>query len=136
VKTLVAWFVGLFLAMGICLVASQGSVMAQAETCWLVFYVSTGGPGDTPDEIICLTSQTEGYVRETTGTGAIGCNRVTVNRIRGAMDFIVDYSNCTNNSPSHSISCPSPSGDRFKCVWRMLDDSMAPSDAYLVPEKQ
>jgi len=130
-------FVCSLLGLGICLAASQGTAMAQAETCWLVFYVSTGGPGDTSDEIICLTSQTEGYVRETTifGTGAIGCNRVTVNRSGGAMDFIVDYSKCTNNSPSHSISCPSPQGDRFKCVWRMLDDSMAPSDAYLAREK-
>jgi hypothetical protein len=117
VKTLAACFLCSFLGMGICLVASHRPV-AAAETCWLVFYVSSGGPGDTDDEVICLTSQTEGYVRETSifGTGAIGCNRVSVNRSGGAMDFIVDHSKCTNNSPSHSISCPSPSGDRIKCV--------------------
>ncbi len=133
-KTLLG-FVCSLLVLGIYAAASPTTATA-AEACWLVFYVSSG-PSDTPDEVICLTSQTEGYVRETTifGTGAIGCNRVTVNRSGGAMDFIVDYSKCTNNSPSHSISCPSPQGDRFKCVWRMLDDSAAPSDAYLEREK-
>jgi hypothetical protein len=51
------------------------------------------------------------------------------------MNFIVDYSKCTNNSPSHSIFCPPSQGDRLKCVWTMLDGSMAPSDAYLEREK-
>jgi hypothetical protein len=106
VKSTLAWIFRLFLAVGICLFAKQGTATAQPETCWLVFYVSSDGPGDTPDEIICLTSQTEGYVRETSifGSGVIDRNRVTVNRSGGAMDFIVDYSKCTNNSPSHSIS--------------------------------
>jgi hypothetical protein len=63
------------------------------------------------------------------------CNRVTVNRSGEAMDFIVDYSKCGNNAPNHSISCPSTPGARLKCVWRMLDDSAAPSDAYLEREK-
>ena len=29
-----------------------------AEPCWRVYYVSSG-PSDSPDEIICLTSQSE-----------------------------------------------------------------------------
>ena len=123
------------LALGIALVQHPGPAAAQAETCWRVFYVNTSG--DTPDEIICLTSATEGYVRETTifGSGIEGCNKVTVNRSGGAMEFVVDYSKCTNNAPSHAISCPSPEGERIKCVWRMLDGSMEPSDAYLEREK-
>jgi hypothetical protein len=125
------------LGLALCLMAAQGIATARAETCWQVFYVSTGESGETADEVICLTSQTEGYVRETSifGSGAIGCNRVTVNRSGGAMDFVVDYSQCTNNSPSHSISCPSPEGDRFKCTWRMLEGDPQPSDAYLVREQ-
>ncbi len=134
-KTLVSCFVCSMLAVAVYAAAPNTAAMA-AESCWRVYYVSSGPP-DSPDEIICLTSQTEGYVRETTifGSGAIGCNRVTVNRSGGAMDFIVDYSKCTNDSPSHSISCPSPQGDRLKCVWRMLEGVHEPSDAYLEQEK-
>ena len=137
-KTALAWISCSLMIVGICLFANHGTATAQPETCWLVFYVSSGEPGDTPDEIICLTSETEGYVRETSifGSGAIGCNRVTFDRIRDAMNFIVDYSKCTNNSPSHSIFCPPSQSDRFKCEWRMLDDNTPPSDAYLVRERQ
>jgi hypothetical protein len=136
VKISLTWIALSCLIVGICLTAGQRTASAQ-ETCWRVFYVSSGGPGDIPDEIICLTSETEGYVRETSifGSGAIGCNRVTVDHVRSAMNFIVDYSKCTNNSPSHSIFCPPSQGDRLKCVWTMLDGSMAPSDAYLEREK-
>jgi hypothetical protein len=124
-----------FLGIGVCLVLSHGPTMAQAQTCWQVFYVSSGPP-DSPDEVICLSSATEGYIRETTIFGDVqGCNRVTVNRNGGAMDFIVDYSKCNNNAPNHSISCPSPQGDRFKCTWRVLDNSQAPSDVLLLREK-
>lgn len=124
------------LGLALCLFAAQGAATAQAETCWRVFYLSTGASGETPDEIICLTSPTEGYVRESHifGSGVQGCNRVTVNRSGGAMDFVVDYSQCTNNSPSHSISCASPEGNRFKCTWRMLEGDTAPSDTYLERE--
>jgi len=133
VKTLLR-FVCSLLVFGIYAAASPTTATA-AETCWLVFYVSSGSP-DSADEVICLASPTEGYVRETSIFGDVqGCNRVTVNRSGEAMDFIVDYSKCENNAPSHSISCPSPEGDRFKCVWRMLDNSAAPSDAYLEREK-
>lgn len=130
-------FVGSFLALAICLVASEGVATAQAQTCWLVFYVSSGEAADTADEVICLTSQTEGYVRESHifGSGVQGCNRVAVNGGGGEMVFTVDYSQCTNNSPSHSISCPTPEGDRLKCVWRMLEGDTSPSDAYIEREK-
>lgn len=125
------------LGLTLCLIAGQGIATARAETCWHVFYVSTGASGETPDEVICLTSATEGYVRESNifGSGVQGCNRVTVNQSGGAMEFNVDYSQCTNNSPSHSISCPSPVGIRFKCTWRMLDGTTPPSDTYLVREQ-
>jgi hypothetical protein len=132
VKTLLAFACSL-LGTGLCLAA--GPSVAQAQTCWLVYYVSSGPP-DSADEVICLSSPTEGYVRETSIYGDVqDCNRVTVNRSGEAMDFIVDYSKCGNNAPSHSISCPSTPGARLKCVWRMLDDSAAPSDAYLEREK-
>ena len=40
-----------------------------AEPCWRVYYVSSG-PSDSPDEIICLTSQSrEGEVIGTHRTG-------------------------------------------------------------------
>ncbi len=133
-KTLLA-FACLLVATGLYLVADQRPALAEGGTCWLVYYVSSGPP-DSADEVICLTSPTEGYIRETSIFGdANGCNRVTVNRSGEAMDFIVDYSKCDNNAPSHSISCPSTPNDRLNCVWRMLDNSAAPSDAYLEPEK-
>ncbi len=135
-KVLVCYFCSL-LGLAFCLIAAQGIATARAETCWQVFYVSTGASGETADEIICLTSATEGYVRESHifGSGVQGCNRVTVKRNGGAMDLVVDYSQCTNNSPSHSISCPSSEGDRIKCTWRMLEGDPQPSDTYLVPER-
>lgn len=103
-KTLLAFACSL-LGMGLCLAA--GPSVAQAQTCWLVYYVSSGAP-DSADEVICLSSPTEGYVRETSIFGDVrDCNRVTVNRSGEAIDFIVDYSKCGNNAPSHSISCPS-----------------------------
>jgi hypothetical protein len=73
VKISLTWIALSCLIVGICLTAGQRTASAQ-ETCWRVFYVSSGGPGDIPDEIICLTSETEGYVRETSifGSGAIG----------------------------------------------------------------
>ena len=133
-KTLVSGFLCSVLALGIYRAAAPTTAMA-ADTCWLVFYVSSGPP-DTPDEILCLTSPTEGYVRESSIFGAVqDCNRVTVNRSGEAMDFIVDYSKCDNNAPSHSISCPSTPGARLKCGWRMLEGVHEPSDAYLEREK-
>ena len=54
--------------------------MAQAQTCWLVYYVSSGPP-DSADEVICLSSPTEGYVRETSIFGVVqDCSRVTLRR--------------------------------------------------------
>ena len=133
-KTLLA-FACLVLGTGLYLVADQGPALAEGATCWLVYYVSSGPP-DSADEVICLTSPTEGYIRETSIFGDVqGCNRVTVNRSGEAMDFIVDYSKCENNAPNHSISCPSTPGARLKCVWHMLDNSQQPSDAYLEREK-
>ncbi|MGZ3174077.1 MAG: hypothetical protein ACXU7G_13395 [Croceibacterium sp.] len=82
-KTLLAFACSL-LGMGVCLAA--GPSVAQAQTCWLVYYVSSGAP-DSADEVICLSSPTEGYVRETSIFGDVrDCNPVTVNRSGEAMD--------------------------------------------------
>jgi hypothetical protein len=130
-----------FLVAGSCFAARQRPAAAQnGADCWLVYWISTGeNPGDMPDEIICLTSQTTGQVRESSifGSGVKGCNRVTVGRKGGGMTLTVDYSKCSNNSPSHTISCPAPSGSRLKCQWTMADKSHADANvAYLVPEKR
>jgi hypothetical protein len=113
---------------------SLGSTTAgsarDAEACWLHFAFLLKEPAatdgrDDADELICIYSATEGYVLEspggTLGTGVKGCNKVTVKSGGGRLLLNVDYSECTNNAPSHTISCPSIGGNTLKCVdstWR------------------
>ena len=64
------------------------------------------------------------------GTGIQGCNTVSVDHKNGGMTLIIDYSKCTNNSPSHTITCPSDKEDVIKCVLSMKPGDA--SDDYLV----
>jgi hypothetical protein len=57
------------------------------------------------------------------GTGVKGCNKVTVKSRGGGLLLNVDYSKCTNNAPSHTISCPSIGGTTLKCVDSKFSDS-------------
>ena len=103
----------------------------DASACWMVFGEQQATYGrSSADEMICLKSQTSGEVIESTIFGSVGgCSKVTVNREGSEITFVLDFSNCTNNTPKHSISCPSLTGETPKCAWKWSDGSLG--DAYL-----
>lgn len=113
---------GLIVGLTICLIP----VRAHAE-CWGSSWRDEApAPTDKPDEIICMSSATEGIVRESFmfGTGVEGCNKVTATHDGEAVTFAVDYSKCTNDSPSHTVACKSL-GDINQCVWTFTDGDFA-----------
>jgi hypothetical protein len=117
------------------LLSPIGSASAQeaqgASACWLVFSQpsDTHGRSDA-DEMMCLSSPVSGEVIESTIFGSVGgCSKVTVKRDGGGTTFILDLSGCNNNSPNHSISCASLTGELPQCVWKWDDNST--SSAYL-----
>jgi hypothetical protein len=109
-----------------------GSASAQeASGCWLIFSEpsQTHGRSDA-DEMMCLKTPTSGEVTESTIFGTVGgCSKVTVKREGGGTTFVLDLSGCNNNSPNHTISCPSLAGELPQCVWKFDDNST--STAYL-----
>ena len=110
--------------------ASEGNAQ-DASACWMVFGEQQATYGrSSADEMICLKSQTSGEVIESSIFGSVGgCSKVTVNREGTGTTFVLDFSNCTNDTPKHSIACPSLTGETPKCVWKWSDNSLG--DAYL-----
>ncbi len=109
---------------------SEGNAQ-DASACWMIFSEQQTTYGrSSADEMICLRSQTSGEVIESTIFGSVGgCSKVTVNREGSGTTFVLDFSNCTNNTPKHWISCPSLTGETPKCIWKWSDNSVG--DAYL-----
>jgi hypothetical protein len=116
----------------VCPSASASGQEAQtASACWLIFSEpsATYGRSDA-DEMVCLNSPASGQVLESTIFGSVGgCSKVTVRREGSGTTFVLDFSGCTNNTPTHSISCASLAGETSKCVWKWDDNSI--STAYL-----
>lgn len=82
---------------------------ARAESvCWSVF-LSDQPPAasDTADETVCMTSDTEGVVKDSSmfGSGVQGCSKVTGAQAGVGASLVVDFSKCTNDAPSHKIDC-------------------------------
>jgi hypothetical protein len=79
--------------------------------CWGVL-----DPGDevtvnNAEEVLCVDESGRAWIRESSmfGEGVKGCNVVTI-RSQGDMIIIdINYRRCTNNSPSHTLTCGSPS---------------------------
>lgn len=116
------------------------SAASAAETCWSVFWKDEAPAAtDNADEVICMSSDTDGVVRESSifGTGVEGCNKVTAKREGEAVTFVVDYSKCTNDSPSHTMGCKGLT-DVNKCIWTYTSGDYAgqTSSAYLIRPKQ
>jgi hypothetical protein len=103
----------------VCWIANTETCAAQsAQSCWMAYGGREPTPGDYEDETLCIMSDTEGFVRESTlyGTGVEGCNSIKITKGADAVSLFVDYSNCTNDSPNHTIVCPSLAGDLVKCA--------------------
>jgi hypothetical protein len=119
-------------------IAGKPAAAQVAPACWLVFWLSTGeAPGDVPDEIICLDNETSARVRESSifGTMVETCNAVTVSRGGENLTLLVDYSTCPSETPTHTIACPSATGDRLKCSWTYTyAGALETGDVYLVRE--
>jgi hypothetical protein len=111
--------------------SASGEEAKGASACWLIFSEpsATYGRGDA-DEMVCLNSPASGEVLESSIFGSVGgCSKATVRREGSGTTFVLDFSGCTNDTPNHSISCPSLAGETPKCVWKWNDNSV--STAYL-----
>ena len=108
---------GLIIALSCCIAGPQTSAAQSAQSCWMVYFGRVPTPADNEDETLCIMSESSGFVREATlfGTGVEGCNSIKIIKKDGGVSLFVDYSNCTNDTPNHTMVCPSLLGDLVKC---------------------
>jgi hypothetical protein len=78
--------------------------------CWGVLDPGEKVTVDNAQEVLCVDESGRASIRESWmfGEGVKGCNVVTI-RSQGDMIVIdINYRRCTNNSPSHTLTCDSP----------------------------
>jgi hypothetical protein len=93
--------------------------------CWGVFDPADELTVDHADEVLCVDESGHASIRESSmfGEGVKGCNVVTI-RSQGDMLVIgINYKRCTNNSPSHTLTCGSPSPKGIYSCTEVMADS-------------
>jgi len=122
---------GLVATVACSIISAKTSLAQSAKSCWMTFGEPEPTTADYGDEVLCIMSDTSGFVRESAlyGTGVEGCNSIKITKQGGAISLFIDYSNCTNGSPNHTITCPTLSGDLVKCA--ETHESEAAFDTYL-----
>ncbi len=111
------------------------------DTCWSVYHFDQPPNDDLiADDVICMSSETTGIVREspTYGADIQGCNSVTAEKLgSGGGTLTVDYSKCpAKDAPSHKLACPQLKALN-KCTWTFTTGKFAGTsdDAFLPREK-
>ena len=104
--------------------------------CWVVVAPDDAATLDNADEVLCVEASGHASIRESSiyGEGVKGCNVVTIRSQGGKLLIDIDYKRCTNDAPSHKLTCgaPAPSG-AYPCVQVMAGGSSQGSPVKLAP---
>jgi hypothetical protein len=87
--------------------------------CWVVVDPDEDATLDNAQEVLCVDASGGASIRESSiyGEGVKGCNVVTISAQGGKLLIDVDYKRCTNNAPSHKLTCSAPAqSSAYACV--------------------
>ena len=106
------------------------------EGCWIVIDPDDDPTFDNAQEVLCVDASGRAAIRESSyyGEGVKGCNVVTIRAQDGKFVVDVDYKRCTNDAPSHTLTCDKAAASgAFPCMQLMAAESGAGLPVKLAP---